>query len=472
MPAPASLLSVTDALQLYQAGQPAQAATVLRRLLKQQPDQDQALGMLGMIEAELGHDDRAVNLFRKCIKLNPAHPEWPIELGKCLTRLGQLDAATSALGQALALQPLSLEAWLCLGNVQLRQDRVDDAVASFERAVTVAPTQAKAHFNLAVALLESHRPDRAVPVLRQALSLQPRYATAHNNLGVALLELGEFRDAEAHFHQALAQDASLADAALNLHGLALDQGDLAAALTWLERCVQWAPQHPTYRFHLGLLHQQLGNTHAAGQAWALRSTDPTWKANLASWRYLSAQSPQPRLLGSAGRLFALALQQARPDGLVLEFGVYHGNSIRQLARLVDQPIHGFDSFAGIPEAWHDERAGSYSTGGQLPQVPAHVQLHAGWFSDTLPAFLAAHAGQPVRFANIDCDLYSSTVTVLDALAPHLVAGSVLVFDEFISNPTWQQDEYKAFHEAARRHGWRHEVLAYSFLTKQVAIRLS
>jgi hypothetical protein len=58
------------------------------------------------------------------------------------------------------------------------------------------------------------------------------------------------------------------------------------------------------------------------------------------------------------------------NGLILEFGVRHGTSIRQLASLTPQnPIYGFDSFEGLPEDWHQESKEVYSTRGKIPKVP-------------------------------------------------------------------------------------------------------
>jgi hypothetical protein len=108
--------------------------------------------------------------------------------------------------------------------------------------------------------------------------------------------------------------------------------------------------------------------------------------------------------------------------------------------------------------------------GRLPEVPANVRLHPGWFERSLPEFLRAETG-PVRFVNVDCDLYSSTKTVLGLLAPRMVTGSVIVFDEFIGYETWRDDEFKAFHEAVERFGWTYEVLCFSFMTRQVALRV-
>jgi hypothetical protein len=79
--------------------------------------------------------------------------------------------------------------------------------------------------------------------------------------------------------------------------------------------------------------------------------------------------------------------------------------------------------------------------------------------------------EPVRFMNIDCDLYSATKTILDTLAAQIGSGTVIVFDEYIGNEHWREDEYKAFQEAVRAYGWRYEYLAFSLFTKQVVVRI-
>ena len=105
-----------------------------------------------------------------------------------------------------------------------------------------------------------------------------------------------------------------------------------------------------------------------------------------------------------------------PDGddLHLEFGVYKGNSINLLADLKPNVTwYGFDSFVGLPEDWTiGAKAGAFSTDGKLPFVRRNVQLVAGFFEQTMPSFIAEHRGEKIAFLHIDCDLYSSTKTVL------------------------------------------------------------
>ena len=72
-----------------------------------------------------------------------------------------------------------------------------------------------------------------------------------------------------------------------------------------------------------------------------------------------------------------------------------------------------------------------------------MRLHKGWFEETLPVWLAANEG-PVSFIPIDCDLYSSTRTILTLLAERIVPGTIGLFDEYFNYPNWEKHEYKRF----------------------------
>jgi len=132
--------------------------------------------------------------------------------------------------------------------------------------------------------------------------------------------------------------------------------------------------------------------------------------------------------------------------LILEFGVFKGNSIRFIAeQLPHRSIFGFDSFEGLKEPWIFSPPGAFSGLEELPQVPQNVTLIKGFFDQTLPGFLDSHPG-PIALLHIDSDLYSSCSYVLGQVATRLVPGSVIVFDELLNYPRWELGEFRAFNE--------------------------
>jgi predicted O-methyltransferase YrrM len=169
-------------------------------------------------------------------------------------------------------------------------------------------------------------------------------------------------------------------------------------------------------------------------------------------------------------LLRFALSRAPADGLVLEFGVEKGASITCLGNATARHVHGFDSFEGLPEDWQGtaETKGKFSLAGKLPQVPANVTLHKGWFDATLPGFLVQNP-EPAAFIHIDCDIYSSAHTVLTTLERRIGPGTVIVFDEYFNYPGWRQHEYKAFQEFTEATGMSYEYLAYAAEKGHVAV---
>ncbi len=167
--------------------------------------------------------------------------------------------------------------------------------------------------------------------------------------------------------------------------------------------------------------------------------------------FIDAEAPrvEARQLKLAALAWVLTNKLATVDGLWLEFGVYTGTSINAMAKFAGRTVYGFDSFKGLPEDWRaDKPRGRYSLDGALPKVAGNVDLIPGWFEETLPAFLAER-DEPAALIHIDCDLYSSTHTVLTLLRERMVPGTILVFDELFNYPGYEQHEIKAFYEFLR-----------------------
>ena len=158
-------------------------------------------------------------------------------------------------------------------------------------------------------------------------------------------------------------------------------------------------------------------------------------------------------------------QPLRTTGLHLEFGTRGALMLNWLAgAFTNTTWHGFDSFLGLPpDTRHDKNwaAGKYSTSGALPSVKPNVVLHKGWFNETLPGFLRSHHA-PLAFVHMDADIYSSTISVLDALfgACRQRVGTVIAFDEIFGVVSQLEHEYRALVEATQRWGISYRWVSY------------
>jgi len=171
-------------------------------------------------------------------------------------------------------------------------------------------------------------------------------------------------------------------------------------------------------------------------------------------------------------LIRFAMERCSVEGLVLEFGVYAGRSLRVIAGCTSQPVYGFDSFQGLPEDWtSQQKRGRFDLEGKVPKFEeANVRLVQGWFNETLPTFLAQHP-DPVRFLHMDCDLYRSAATVFAHIGTRIVSGSVILFDEYFNYPGWEQHEFRAFQEFVTSAGVKYSYIGFASGYPSVAVKI-
>jgi len=173
------------------------------------------------------------------------------------------------------------------------------------------------------------------------------------------------------------------------------------------------------------------------------------------------------------------------EGDYAEFGVFQGKTFieayegaRRL-ELSKLKFWAFDSFAGLPEVKNVDVGGEFTAGQfafskqsfieNLEKYRVDIErvgIVEGFYDDTLTSGGRDNLPKSIAVAWIDCDLYESTVPVLEFLTHRLVDGSVLIFDDWFcfkarpdkgeqractewlkANPEIQLTEYHKFHWA-------------------------
>ena len=458
---------------LYQLrGMNNEAVSSFREALRFEPMLAEAHFNLANSYTHQGKLYDALASYENALNISEDYNEMRQNFCGVLFRLGRHEEAADCYRLVLKSNPDDAQTYSNLGNVLKSHGEYETAVESYRHAVKIKPDFAEALNNMGIALKCQGKYQEAIAAYQEALTLRPVFAAANNNLGNVLRDIGNHEEAMVSFHRALRIDPDYADAYFNLHSLLIDKNDMRQAINCLENAIRVKPYNISYHFYLGALLEYAGDSEKATRYFKkVQSGSYVDKAYLDSWNYIkSTCKVPPTMIGSSIDAFRLGMDAAPKSGLVMEFGVRHGVTIRQIAKLVNQEVHGFDSFEGLPEAWHEEPKGSYTTKGNLPMVPDNVRLHAGWFENSLPEFLKKHK-EPVRFMNVDCDLYSSTKTILDNFSSQIIPGSVILFDEYLGHAHWREDEFKAFQEAVKTYGWCYEYLAFSIFTKQVVVRI-
>jgi protein O-GlcNAc transferase len=239
------------ALSHHHKGQLEEAAFLYREILAQNPENADALHLLGVIELQKKSPVGAMELFDRAIAVNSNNADFFYNRGIALGQLKRFDDALASYDQALALKPDYAEALNNRGAALRGLKRFDDALASYDRALAIKPNYAEALNNRGVALGELKRFDVALISYDMALAIEPDYAEALNNRGAALRVLRRFDDALASYDRALAIKPNYAEA-LNNRGIVLGELErLEEALVSYDQALAARPDYAETRYNRG-----------------------------------------------------------------------------------------------------------------------------------------------------------------------------------------------------------------------------
>jgi len=216
-----------EAVAFHQQGKLADAARIYREILQRQPNDFDALHLLGVIAAQTRRTELAVELIEKAIGINAKVADAHSNRGNALRDLKRFEEALASYDRALVLKPDYAEAFNNRGIALKELNRVDEALASYDKALVLKPDYAEAFYNRGIALQELNRVDEALASYDKALVLKPDYAKAFNNRGSVLKELNRFDEALASYDKALAFKPDCAEAHWNEALLRLLTGDFS-----------------------------------------------------------------------------------------------------------------------------------------------------------------------------------------------------------------------------------------------------
>ena len=208
--------TIQSAIKHHQNGELEQAEVLYREVLQIEPNNADALHLLGVIANQRGQNEIAVDLIEKAIKVDQAVPFYHYNAGNAYSALNKFEEAVACYQRALSLNPDYYEALNNLGNALKAQGKLEEAMACHQRAISLKPDFYKAHTNLGVVLHDQGKMEEAIACYQHALTLNPDYYEALINLGNALREQGKFKEAVASYRKAISVNENYTEAYLYL----------------------------------------------------------------------------------------------------------------------------------------------------------------------------------------------------------------------------------------------------------------
>ena len=305
-----------QAVVLQQQGRFAQAESLYLQVLQVQPDNFDAMHLLGVLARQTARPELALDLIGRAIRINPQQAAAYCNAGAALQDLGRTEEALASYEKALELKPDYALALNNRGNALSKLLRHDESLASYQQAIAVKPDYAEAHHNHGTALHKLHRYEAALLSYRRALQLSPGFVDALNSQGIALHALRDFEAAMASYERVLQIRPDHADAWCN-RGMALQK------LQRFEQAVD------SYEQALGI-NSQFVNAHLY-RANSLRSLGRVDEAIAAYARARELGADPEQINYALAALGVLAAPAAAPAAYVKElFDQYAGHFDRHL----------------------------------------------------------------------------------------------------------------------------------------------
>ena len=255
--------TLEQALGHLQSGRLKEAEALYRQILRAEPENVDALHLLGVAVFQAGRGDEAVGFIERSLDLSPGNADALNNLGQVYEFLDRTDDAVDAYRKAVAAVPGFAPALANLGQALLQKDEAEEAVDCFVGALKDFADDPDVLGGLGRALAAVGRPDEAVAHLRRARDMAPEDPAVLCNLGTALQANGDVAEAEAAFEAAVALDPGFAEAHYNLGVARQDQGRLDEAAASYARALEIDPAHIMAHVNLGMALLDLGKVDDA-----------------------------------------------------------------------------------------------------------------------------------------------------------------------------------------------------------------
>tara|TARA_R100000742_G_C4256190_1_gene74064 strand:+ start:56 stop:1039 length:984 start_codon:yes stop_codon:yes gene_type:complete len=320
---------------------------------------------------------------------------------------------------------------------------------------------AEVQFNIGYSLIHRNKFVEAEEFLRKAIDIKPDYAEAYNDLADVLGQLGKIEESEICLRKSHELKPDLTVAIWNLYGLSKT---IEEAESWILKCLDNDENFLKAKITLSALRLHQGDPLLFNEL--LQSEHKNHPA-VRSIKWVSTLPNHPELFFNRWDFFDRMIDKCERSRPFYEFGVWRGVSFKYLKKYFAKG-YGFDTFTGLVEDWYVKK-GTYDTDGISPSIDGGTFIK-GEYSETLPSFFSEPRPK-ASLINFDCDTYSSTLCALNNSKSVIDSNTILIFDEFIVNEEWEQDEYKALNEFCFNNNLKYEVIAVSYYTLQVAVRL-
>src|SRR5580658_4208836 len=143
-----TLAQLDQALQHHRAGRFGEAEKIYRLVLEREPENPDALHLLGFAYLQAGSPSAAIEWISRAIAICPDVEAYHANLGAAMMSACRFDEAIDAHRRAIELNPDYVQAWHNLADALHKRGRNQEAIPAARREVELLPQSYEAHLRL------------------------------------------------------------------------------------------------------------------------------------------------------------------------------------------------------------------------------------------------------------------------------------------------------------------------------------
>jgi predicted TPR repeat methyltransferase len=260
--------AIREGAEHHKAGRLHEAERCYRQVLQENPDQPDALYLLGLLAHQAERKGAALGYLARAAGLRPNAAAWQHHLAEAWMAAGELDQAVAFYRKAIALESSRAEIRVSLAIALSRRGSYDESIAEFDRAFSMGLNHPEAFLHYAKVLLGRGNRlkgdwQQAADACRKSIALRGDSAEAWQTLGEAVGRLGKLDESVEAFHKAISIKG---DYERPYHGLAValaQQGKIDEAIASFETALKLRPQYPEAHQGLAAIYHKTGKLDSA-----------------------------------------------------------------------------------------------------------------------------------------------------------------------------------------------------------------
>ena len=176
---------LTKAMTLVRKGQTGEAEKIYKQILKDDPNNVDALRLLGLLAAKGGSLDQGIMILKKCTEIAPDYAlAWENLANIYRQKEGfeNLDKSIYCFKKATKLRPNWAEGWAGLGTVLTRSSLHNEGINAYQKSITIKEEQPRVHLSLGHVYKTTGKQEQSIASYHKAIKHYEIFGEAYWSL--------------------------------------------------------------------------------------------------------------------------------------------------------------------------------------------------------------------------------------------------------------------------------------------------